>query len=149
MSYASQGYAFAQAQRRVFDRGRRHRLDDNDDFSAAQHEAGHIVCGWLLHLNPTGATIDAGVGYDGKTYFGRAMSKMTDHDLAYARTVCCMAGIEAQSLFGGADDDGGETDAAFAAIAAGVFCRSPAEIDVVIDIARHAARELLKAIFAR
>src|SRR5258708_26863040 len=118
-------------QRRQWERerfGADRRRDDNHDISTARHEAGHVLCGQLLGLNPTGATIDPGDGYCGKTYFDETMGEMTDHDLAYARAVVCMAGLEAQRLFGGPDDGGGEGDAGVAAIAVGAICRSEAVI---------------------
>ena len=87
-----------QWERRRFDADRRR--DDNRDTGTAWHEAGHVVCGHLLGLNPTGATIVGGDGYSGKTYFGETMDEMTDDYLAYARAVVCMARLEAQRLFG-------------------------------------------------
>jgi ATP-dependent Zn protease len=130
--------------RRLLDAGRRHWLDDNDDVDVAAHEAGHVICGWLLQLNPTSATINGGDGYGGKTCFGRAMSKMTDCDRAFAQCVVRMAGVEAERLFGG-PDDGGKTDLAEARAFASSICRSEAAVDVLVKCARRTARTMLKA----
>jgi hypothetical protein len=138
-------YQRMQWQRRRFEADRRR--DDNHDISTAWHEAGHVLCGELLGLNPTSATINGGDGYSGKTYFGETLGEMTDHDLAYARAVVCMAGLEAQRLFGGPDDGGGDGDAGIAAIAIRAICRSEAVIDGIIESARRAACEMLKANF--
>jgi ATP-dependent Zn protease len=127
------------ARRQLLDAGRRHWLGDNDDVDVAAHEAGHTIVGRLLHLNPTSATIDGGDGYGGKTSFGRQMT-----DRAYAQCVVRMAGVEAERLFGG-PDDGGRTDLAEARAFASSICRSPAEVDVVINCARRTARSMLKA----
>jgi hypothetical protein len=131
-------------ERQRFDADRRR--EDNRDTGTAWHEAGHVVCGHLLGLNPSRATIVGGDGYSGKTYFGETTDEVTDHDLAYARAVVCMAGVEAQRLFGG-PDDGGEDDAGCAAIALGAICRSEAAIDGMIENARDTARGLLKQNF--
>jgi hypothetical protein len=54
-----------------------------------------------------------------------------------------MAGVEAERLFGDPDDCG-KTDLAEARALVSSFCRSSAEIDVVIDSARSTARRMLK-----
>jgi hypothetical protein len=131
--------------RRLLDAGRRRWLDDDDDLDVATHEAGHIVAGWWLHLNPTSATINGGDGYGGNTCFGRALCKRTDCDQAFAQCVVRMAGVEAERLFGGPDDYGGKTDLVEAHTLVRSFCRSEAEMDVVIDSARSTARTMLKA----
>jgi hypothetical protein len=69
-------------ERQRFDADRRR--EDNRDTGTAWHEAGHVVCGHLLGLNSSRATIVGGDGYSGKTYFGETTDEVTDHDLAYA-----------------------------------------------------------------
>lgn len=152
-------YAQVQAERRrLLDAGRRLWLGDDDDLAVAQHEAGHILCGWLCHLNPVAASIDGGAGFGGKTSFGRASSKMTDCDRAFAEAVCRMAGSESERLFG-SPDDGGKTDLIEARAAlASLISRSEvsaigqfpgvtrkAEVDVLVGCARSTARSMLKA----
>jgi hypothetical protein len=122
------------------------RREDNRDVNTSWHESGHVVCGYLLRLNPTKATIVGGDGYSGLTHFGETDEEMTDHELAYARAVVCMAGVEAQRLFGGYDG-GGEQDAGVAAVVLGAVCRSEAEIDAVVESARGVARAMLRTNF--
>jgi hypothetical protein len=133
-------------QRRQFDADRRR--ENNRDTGTAWHEAGHVVCGYLLRLNPTGATIVGGDGYSGMAYFDEDPDEMTDHELAYARAVCCVAGLEAQLLFGALDHDGSEQDAGKAEFALRAICRSEDEIDAIVESASRTAREMLNMNFA-
>jgi ATP-dependent Zn protease len=133
--------------RRLLNAGRRFWFGDNDDLDVAPHEAGHVVVGWLLDLNPTRATIDSGDGYAGATSGVRPPRTKSDRDLLYAHTVFLMAGGEAERLVGG-PDDGGKDDLAKARAAIGLICRSSAEIDVAVDCARRTARQMLKENFA-
>jgi hypothetical protein len=86
-------------------------LDEGDDVNVARHEGGHVIVGWYLHLNPVRVSIDGGDGYGGKTCFSRALSGMSDRDLAFAGVVARLAGVEAEKMFGD-PDDGGKNDLA-------------------------------------
>jgi hypothetical protein len=131
--------------KRLLNAGTREWLDDGTDLHVASHEAGHVVAGRLMHLNPTSATIDPGIGYDGLTTWS-ATRQMSGHDLAYAHGVCLMAGNEAERL-AGCPGDQGKNDLAQARHFAGLIGQSPAEVDVIVDCARRTARGILKANF--
>lgn len=113
------------------------------DLDVAAHEAGHTVVSWLRRLNPTRATIEPGLGFDGMVTFGRAATGM-DRKQAFDHAVALMAGNAAEKLLGGPADCG-KDDLRQARALLEPFCRSEAEIDDMIADARRSARRMLKA----
>jgi hypothetical protein len=76
---------------RLLDAGLRTWGNGDLDRDTALHEGAHVLVAHLLHLNPTRATIEPGLGYAGMTSLGRASAR------AEAVAVCLAAGDEAEA----------------------------------------------------
>jgi hypothetical protein len=120
---------------RLLDAGLRTWGNGDLDRDTALHEGAHVLVAHLLHLNPTRATIEPGLGYAGMTSLGRASAR------AEAVAVCLAAGDEAEALFGG--PGAGRNDSAQMRTVLGAYYQSSA-IENKIAAARRTARMLLR-----